>query len=161
VDGNKWPSLGHYTNISVQRLHKKRKTLTGHFRNYESFPGIPTHRTEIQTAKSSTSVDVGLTVVSFSSTAYNTKHTRKRIQFKELAPCIKRMHVNCTLKLQNHYMNHTQVYCIHHCQIQNCDYNTTEVSREFPFQNYFFIPLFWTAKTRCLHTNIIQKHLHN
>jgi len=76
VDGNKRPALGHYTNISVQRMHKQRDTLTGHLQNYASISVIPTHRTEIQIAKS-TSVDVCLTVVSLSPTAYKPKHTRK------------------------------------------------------------------------------------
>lgn len=52
--------------------------LTGHLRNYESILGIPTHRTEIQTAKSTTSVGVCLTVVYFSPTAYKNKYIRKR-----------------------------------------------------------------------------------
>jgi hypothetical protein len=122
-------------------MHEKRNTLTGHFRNYESISGIPTHRTEIQTAKSTISVDVCLTVVSFSSTAYKSKYTQKRNQVKELTPCIKRLHVNCTLKLQNR-----QVYFIHHCQIQNYDYNTTEGSLEFPFQNLLFCSFFLNSQ---------------
>jgi len=55
-------------------MREQRNTLTGHFQNYESISGIPTHRTEILTAKSTTSVDVGLTVVNFAPTAYNTKY---------------------------------------------------------------------------------------
>jgi hypothetical protein len=43
--------LGHCTNISVQIMHEKRNNLAGYFGNYESISGIPTHRTEIQTAK--------------------------------------------------------------------------------------------------------------
>jgi hypothetical protein len=65
--------LGHYTNISVQRMHEQRNTLTGHLLIYASISGIPTHRTEIQTAKSTRSVDVCLAAVSVSPAACKTK----------------------------------------------------------------------------------------
>jgi len=61
VDRNKRLGLGHYTSISLQHMPEQQ---------YESISGIPIQRTEIQTAKSTTSVDVSLTVVSFSTTAY-------------------------------------------------------------------------------------------
>jgi len=73
VDRNKRPALGRYSSIRVQRMHEQRNTLTGHLRNYESVSGIPIQRTEIQTSKSTTYVDVCLTVVSFSTTAYKNK----------------------------------------------------------------------------------------
>ena len=57
----------------MQRMHEQRNTLTGHLGNYESVSGIPTHRTEIQTAKSMMSIDVRLTAVSFSLTAFKNK----------------------------------------------------------------------------------------
>jgi len=37
---------------------------------YKSISGLLTHRTEIQTARSTTSIDVRLTAVSFSPTSY-------------------------------------------------------------------------------------------
>ena len=74
--GNKRSALGHYSSISVQRMHEQRNKLTGHLRNYKSISGIPIHRTEIETTKSTKSVDVCLAVVSFSSTAYNKAFTR-------------------------------------------------------------------------------------
>jgi hypothetical protein len=73
----KRPALRHCSSISVQRVHGQRSTLTGHLRNYESISGIPTHTTEIQTTESTTSVDVCLTTVCFSSTANKTKYPRK------------------------------------------------------------------------------------
>ena len=60
------PALEHYNNISVQRMHEQRNRSTGHMRNCESISGIPKHKTEIQTPNSTTSVDVCLTVISFS-----------------------------------------------------------------------------------------------
>jgi len=81
---------------------------------------------EIQTTESRKSVDVCLTVVSFSPTAYNTKYPEKRNEVKEIKTCIKWLHVNCTLKLPNRYMKKIQVYFIHQCQIQYYDYNATE-----------------------------------
>ena len=42
---------------------------SGHFRNYKSISGIPIHKTEIRTTKSTKSVHVCITVVSFSPTA--------------------------------------------------------------------------------------------
>jgi hypothetical protein len=65
VDGNEWLSLGQHTNISVQRMHEKRNTLTDNFQSYETLYEIPTHRTDIQTAKSTISADVCLTVFLF------------------------------------------------------------------------------------------------
>jgi len=47
------------------------------------------------------------------------------------------MHINCTFKLPNRYMKNSQVYFFHQCQIQYYEYNTTEGSHEFPFQNLF------------------------
>jgi len=44
---------------------------------------------EIQTTESRKSVDVCLTVVSFSPTAYNTKYPEKRNEVKEIKTCIK------------------------------------------------------------------------
>ena len=64
---------GHNTSISVQRWNEQQNAWTGHFRHYASLSGNPTHRTEIQTAKCITSLDVCLTVISFSPPAYNTK----------------------------------------------------------------------------------------
>jgi len=51
--------------------------------------GIPIHKSEIQTAKSTTSVDVCLTVFYFSPTAYNTKYLGKGNEVKEIEPFIK------------------------------------------------------------------------
>ena len=78
MDGIKQPTLGHYTSISVQRMHEQRNKLTGHLRNYEWISANPAHRTEIQTAKSKTSVHVYLATVCFSATAFKTKYPRKR-----------------------------------------------------------------------------------
>jgi len=61
-----------------QRARNARTTLTGYVRNYESISGTPMNRTEIQIAKSTTSVDVCLIIVSFSPTAYMNTYTRKR-----------------------------------------------------------------------------------
>jgi hypothetical protein len=62
----------------MQRTHEQRNTLTGHLQIHESIYGIKTHRTEIQTPKTTTSVDVYTTVVSFSPTAYMKEFTQKR-----------------------------------------------------------------------------------
>jgi hypothetical protein len=75
----KRPELGHYTTISVQRIHEQRNTLTGHLSNNESISGFLTHRTEIQTANSSTSVDVCL----FNSCFFLTYCIQERIHSKK------------------------------------------------------------------------------
>ena len=70
--------------IRALQLHQLTKnartknTLTGHLRNYEQISAIPTHRTEIQTAKSMKFVNVCLTVVSFAPTAFIRKYPRNR-----------------------------------------------------------------------------------
>jgi len=126
VDGNKWHALGHYTNISVQTIYEQRNTLNSHLRNYESISGIPINKRKIQTTESTKSVHVCLIVVSFSPTACNTKYPEKGKEVKEIKPCIKWLHVNCTFKLPNRYMKKIQVYFIHQCQIQYYEYNATE-----------------------------------
>jgi len=135
VVGNKRSALRHYSSISVQRMHEKRNTLTGHFRNYESILAIPTHRKEIETAKSTTSIYVSLTVVSFSSTAYNREFIRNILVSSEFfLVCrnlnrIKQLYIYRNLKLTNHYTKKSQVHFIHQCQIQYYNYNTNEKSR--------------------------------
>jgi hypothetical protein len=89
VDGNKPHALGHYTNISIQRIYEQQNTLNSHLRDYESISEIPIHKREIQTTESTTSVDVCLTVVSFSPTVYNTKYPEKGNEVKEIKPSIK------------------------------------------------------------------------
>jgi len=51
--------------------------------------GIPINKREIQTAESTTSVDVCLTVLFFSPTAYSTKHPEKPNEVEEIKPWIK------------------------------------------------------------------------
>ena len=92
---------------------RKRNTSIGDIRNYKSISVIPINRTEIQTAKSTMSVDICLTFVSFSLPAYNTKYPEKGNEVKEIKPCVKQLHVKCTLKLPNRYMKNSQVYFIH------------------------------------------------
>jgi hypothetical protein len=53
-------------------------------------------------------------------------------------------------------MNNSQVYFIHHCQIQNYEYNTAEGSLEFPFQNLHLLLFSEEPKARYLQTNITQ-----
>jgi hypothetical protein len=88
VDGNKRHALGQYTNISVQILYEQRNILHGHIRNYESISGIQIDKREIQTADSTASVDVCLTVVSYTPTAYNTKYPEKGNEVKEIKTSI-------------------------------------------------------------------------
>jgi len=65
---------------------------------------------------------------SFLIIAYNTKYPGNGNEVKEIKPCIKWPHVNCTLKLPNRYMKKIQVYFIHQCQVQYKEYNATEDS---------------------------------
>jgi hypothetical protein len=127
---------GHQRAMNAQTT----KYLTSHFRNYESISGFPTRRTEIQTAESTSYIHVCLTVVSFPSTAYKPKHTRKTNQAKQLTQSIKRLHVNCTLKLQT--VIWTTVRFVVSITVRY-KIMPTERSIEFYFQNllfYFFIP---------------------
>jgi hypothetical protein len=89
VDGNKRHALEHYTKMSLQKIYEQRNTLNGRLQNYESISGITKHEREIQTTESTTSVDVCLTVVSSSPTAYNTKYPEKGNEVKEIKLCIK------------------------------------------------------------------------
>ena len=159
MDGNKRHALRHYTNISVQRIYEI-KNLNGHLRNYESILEIRIHKREIQTAESTTSVHVCLTVVSFSPTACNTKYQEKGNEAKEIKPCIKCLHVNCTLKLPNRYMENSQIYFIHQWRIQNFDYNPTEGSHEFPFRNRLFLFLFFVnSEQPSIYRQLLQKNM--
>ena len=94
VDEKKRPELRHYTSFSVQRMHEKRNTLTGHFRNYASVSEIPTHRMEIQTAKSTKPVDGCLTAFSLHLLHTKINNLEKGNQVGKFKPCIKRLHIN-------------------------------------------------------------------
>jgi hypothetical protein len=63
VDGNKWPSLWHYTNISVQSMLEKQNILSTTFEIMKHSREFRHSKTEIQTTKSANSADDCLTVV--------------------------------------------------------------------------------------------------
>lgn len=99
----------------MQRMHEQRNRLTGHLRNYASISGIPTHRMEIQTAYSTKSVDVCLTVISLHMLHTRLNNLEKGNKVGKFKPCIKLLHVNCTLKLPNCYKKKSQIYLFRHC----------------------------------------------